>query len=452
MPDDQALGFSGYVRPLTAAEDSELTHVGRGTACGEYMRRFWQPVALTGQLGDTPLPVRVLGEDLVVFRDGGGRIGLLHRHCCHRRTSLEYGVIAERGLRCCYHGWLFDIDGRILETPGEPAGSRIAEHRSQGAYPTREYRGIVFAYLGPAAEQPEFPIFDSFEIAESELVPYLIDYPCNWLQVAENPMDPFHSVFLHTRATRAHFNPAWGALPIVEWQAMPDGAGVWLTNTRVWGDYLWVRIAESILPNFAQPPDIYQDPDREKIFPRVGISKWVLPVDDTHCQIIGWRHFHPELDLAGRGDRAKIGLNSVDFLGQTGSERSLEEARRLPGDYEAQVGQGPIAIHALETLGKTDTGVAMLRRLLRRNIRALAAGKPIPALPRRADGLIPSMAGDVIFAAPRAAGDPALQQAWGRRIGAAVAESLLLAAERRAYIGNAVQSLGDAGGKTSTAA
>ncbi len=163
---------------------------------------------------------------------------------------------------------------------------------------------------------------------------------------------------------------------------MPDNAGVWLTNTAGLGRPISGSVSpNSILLNSAQPPDIYQDPDREKIFPRVGISKWVLPVDDTHCQIIGWRHFNPELDLAGRGNRAKVGLNMVDFLGQTGSERSLEEALRSPGDYEAQVGQGPIAIHALETLGKTDTGVAMLRRLLRRGIsRAQGGGQaPTPA-------------------------------------------------------------------------
>ncbi len=187
-------------------------------------------------------------------------------------------------------------------------------------------------------------------------MPYIIDYPCNWLQVTENPMDPFHSVFLHTRISRAHFNAAWGAMPIVEWHVMPDKTGVWLTNTRVWGEYLWVRTAESLTPTFAQPPDIFQNPDREKFFTRVGISKWVLPVDNTHCQIIGWRHFGEELDLGGKGDRSAVGIGKVDFLGQTGTERSYAEAQREPSDYEAQTGQGAITIHALETLGKTDTG------------------------------------------------------------------------------------------------
>jgi nitrite reductase/ring-hydroxylating ferredoxin subunit len=367
----------------------------------------------------------------VLVRDKQGHLGLLHLHCCHRRASLEYGIVAERGIRCCYHGWLFDVDGAILETPGEPATSTIAKHHRQGAYPVFEYRGIIFAYLGPASEQPEFPLYDTFTLPGADLVPYVIDYPCNWLQVTENPMDPFHSVFLHTRISRAHFNAAWGAMPIVEWHSMPDKTGVWLTNTRVWGDYLWVRTAESLTPGFAQPPDIYQNPDREKFFTRVGISKWVLPVDNTHCQIVGWRHFSEELDLGGKGDRSKVGINRVDFLGQTGTERSHAEAQREPSDYEAQIGQGPIAIHALETLGKTDTGVAMLRRQIRRGIRAVAEGQPLPRPQARNDGTVPTMAGDVILRVPKAANDLALQAELGRQIGAIILETAGLDPEHR---------------------
>jgi nitrite reductase/ring-hydroxylating ferredoxin subunit len=414
--------YGGYHRILDAGEDVELTHVGPRTPCGEYMRRFWQPVAMSAQIGDLPVVVKLLGEELVLFRDLSGRIGLLHKHCSHRRASLEYGILAEHGIRCCYHGWLFDIDGTILETPGEPETSRIRETVCHGAYPTHEYKGLVFAYIGPPEHRPEFPVFDTFELPGNELVPYSIDYPCNWLQVAENPMDPFHSVFLHTRVTRAHFNPAWGAMPVVDWHKMDHGGGIFLTNTRRWGEYVWARTAEVVMPNFAQPPDIYQDPDREKFFPRVGISKWTVPTGDAACKIIGWRHFNDTLDLGGKGDRSKVGLNMIDFLGQTGTERSYEEGQRLPGDYEAQIGQGPITIHAGETLGKTDTGVAMLRRMIRRGIRAVQEGKALPHLPKNADGLIPTMAGDVIIRHPISnSDDVAVQRDIGRRVGEVVA-------------------------------
>ena len=428
-PKDKALGnFAGYDRATYAAtvtEDAELSHVGPGTPCGEYLRRFWHPVALTSQLTDLPLRLRVLGEELVIFRDLGGRIGLLHKHCSHRRTSLEYGIIGERGLRCCYHGWLYDVDGTILDTPGESAESPIRDNLRHGAYPTHEYKGLVFAYLGPPDEMPAFPVYDTMDLPGDEMVPYAIDYPCNWLQVNENPMDPIHSVFLHTRATRAHFTPAWGAFPVVEWNRLSEGTGIYLTNARRWEDFVWIRIAEWFAPNFAQPPDIYQNPDREKFFVRVGITKWTVPVDDTSCRIIAWRHFNENLIDDDRTDRDKIGMDKVDFLGQSGSERSYEDGQRLPGDYEAQVSQGPITVHALEQLGQTDAGVASMRQMLRDGIRALANGTLPPRAAAADSGLIPTTAGDVIIRAPRTnADDDELRRRLAREVGAIVIDTM----------------------------
>ena len=134
--------------------DAELTQVGPGTPGGEYLRRFWHPIALTSMVSELPFRLRRLGEDLILFRDGAGQYGLLHLYCAHRNTSLEYGIIEETGIRCCYHGWLFGTDGTILETPGEPATSTIRKTRCQGAYPVIEYQGMIFAYFGPAAEMP----------------------------------------------------------------------------------------------------------------------------------------------------------------------------------------------------------------------------------------------------------------------------------------------------------
>ena len=124
-PEQRARPFSGYHNRPPAAEESPLTQVGPGTPGGEYLRRFWHPFLMSEELADTPKAVRLLGEDLVLFRDRGGRLGLLHKHCIHRGTSLEFGIPDARGLRCCYHGWLFDVDGTVLETPAEPAASPI---------------------------------------------------------------------------------------------------------------------------------------------------------------------------------------------------------------------------------------------------------------------------------------------------------------------------------------
>ena len=111
--------FGGYHKAKRPDEDSELTHVGPNTPCGEYFRRFWIPVAMVDEVKDVPLRLKILGEDLVLFKDRRNCFGLLHLHCSHRNASLEFGVVEDRGLRCCYHGWLYDIDGTILETPAQ---------------------------------------------------------------------------------------------------------------------------------------------------------------------------------------------------------------------------------------------------------------------------------------------------------------------------------------------
>src|SRR6266851_1350099 len=163
--------YGAYHHRQRPAVDDELTRVGPGTPCGEYLRRFWQPVILTSELGEVPRALRILGEDLVAFRDKSGAIGLLEMHCPHRGTSLEFGLVGEKGIRCCYHGWLFAVDGTILETPGEPAGNTLKDRLCHGAYPIREDHGIVFAYLGPPDRQPPFPVYDSFTRPGYRLIP-----------------------------------------------------------------------------------------------------------------------------------------------------------------------------------------------------------------------------------------------------------------------------------------
>src|SRR5438105_2697591 len=190
--------FSAYFKRDVPEEDRELTHVGPGTPCGEYLRRFWHPVGLSADLQDLPRAIRILGEDLVLFRSGEGQVGLLQPHCSHRGTSLEYGTVERQGLRCCYHGWMYAPDGRILDTPGEPAESNHKDRFVHGAYPTREYKGLIFAYMGPPDKRPAFPILDTFEMPGYRMVAQFGEpSSCNWLQQAENNMDPVHLVYLH---------------------------------------------------------------------------------------------------------------------------------------------------------------------------------------------------------------------------------------------------------------
>src|SRR5437868_8882184 len=198
--------FGAYHHRERPADDQELTRVGPGTPCGEYLRRFWQPVVLSQELGDLPRRLRIMGEDLVAFRDHSGAAGLLELHCPHRGTSLEFGLVGEKGIRCCYHGWLFDIDGAILETPGEPADSTLKDKLCHGAYPTHEAHGLVFAYLGPPDEKPPFPIYDRLIRPGYGVTPgRKWSDPCNCLQIMENTMDPAHTAFLHTIVSGAVF-------------------------------------------------------------------------------------------------------------------------------------------------------------------------------------------------------------------------------------------------------
>ena len=412
-------GYRGYYRRDASSEDAELTHVGPDTPCGEYMRRFWQPIAMESELGKYPLAVRILGEDLVLFRDLGGRVGLLHRHCSHRGASLEFAVPMERGISCCYHGWTYDVDGRVIDTPGEPAGSPIKDEVVHGAYPVHVFRGLVFAYLGPPERAPAFPIYDTFETPDTEAVPFSLSTPCNWLQVYENTQDPVHTVFLHTRISGAQFSEANGAMQTLDYRRTP--LGMINVQTRRWGDMVWNRTTETILPNGNQTGAIWEEAVSEKFFQRVSITRWMVPVDDTTTKTIGWRLFSDVLDPDGNGDRGEVGKERIDFMGQLG-DRDYGDAQAEPGDYEAQVSQRPIAIHARETLATSDRGVVMLRGLVRAGIAAVARGED-PKFPAADPGRpIPTYCQDTVAAIPP---DPEDDRDLLARFGRAVADDLL---------------------------
>jgi nitrite reductase/ring-hydroxylating ferredoxin subunit len=413
--------YGAYHNPPIPAEAKDLTHVEKGSLGGEYLRRYWQPVAMTSEVGDLPVKVRMFGEDLILFRATGGDYGLLDLHCSHRGTSLEFGIPSPDGIRCCYHGWLFAVDGRILETPGDPPGSTLKDRICHGAYPVKEYRGLIFGYFGPPELKPEFPDYDSYHYPDDRLVPYFITYPCNWLQVHENVMDPAHGVFLHTRISFSQFADAWGELPIMEF--VETAAGMIYVTTRRWQDKVWVRSNDIILPNLAQVGHIWEDGQDEKAFARVGITRWTTPVDNTTCKIIGWRHFHPEQDPRGLSREDQVGRETTDFFGQNGA-RPYEDRQRLPGDFDAQTSQRPIAIHALEHLTVCDKGVVMLRRLLNREMRKVARGEAPYVSPVRSAGQTPTYCHDTVVAIPPSQGgnDDELLTVVGRKITEIVTE------------------------------
>jgi phenylpropionate dioxygenase-like ring-hydroxylating dioxygenase large terminal subunit len=409
-------------------EDEELTHVGPGTPGGEYLRRFWHPVGVSSELKDLPKAIRILGEDLVLFRDGQGRVGLLEQHCSHRGTSLEFGTVERDGVRCCYHGWLYATDGRVLDTPGEPPESKIKERLFHGAYPTLEHKGLVFAYIGPPEKRPEFPIYDIFDWPGYRAIPGPTGEadmtPCNWLQLAENNMDAVHTVFLHAleegRAKLERHRPGVDPEGTIEkyvevglkewerdvaeltddlhsrgleWRETPSGM-MYIHALRA-GEMVWVRLADYILPTIDQIPrtlplSLLSD---EMAFDPPRTTTWTVPVDDTHTTSF-WLQYRPETVEGTPPSRWQ-------FTGM--AVRSYEDRQRQPGDYEGQVSQRSIAVHALEHLGWSDTGVLLLRRMLREGIRAVQRGEDPKGVDLARGGPIPTYAQSTIVRVPPAA-------------------------------------------------
>lgn len=388
--------FTGYQQTGEPAPDPVLTRVGPGTPCGEYLRRYWHPIALTDDIGEHPTLIKVLGEELVLFRDKSGQIGLVHKHCPHRRASLEYGSCEDRGIRCCYHGWLFDVDGSILEIPSEPPGLKLVERVQQsvrlGAYPTHEFRGLVFAYLGPPESQPEFPHYDAYDMPDMVMTPYKAPFNCNWLQVLDAIVDPAHTAFLH----HDQFTDGFGVLGEMEFYER-DGQRYLGSATRRVGDNVWVRVNELILPNFTQSGAAFStDGTKTKYFGRSAFTRWVTPLDDETCVAFAWGNF------GERGDPVEYNNPEGMELIEQGApiNRSYEESQRNPGDVEAVEGMGAITDHSGEHLLTSDRGITLYRKKLRQLCAALEQGDEPPQPSELSGTTIPTHGSDTVLHCP----------------------------------------------------
>jgi phenylpropionate dioxygenase-like ring-hydroxylating dioxygenase large terminal subunit len=393
-----ALRYSGYRRDPTPQTDAYLTQVGRDTPGGEYHRRYWQPIAYLSELGKVPLRVRALGEDLVAFRDGSGSVGVLQLHCCHRNASLEFGMIQEHGIRCCYHGRVFDVDGTMREIPGEP--DRLKYAMSQGAYPTHVWGGIVFAYMGPLERLPVFPHFDFMEVPGVEIVPGVrLPVECNWLQMRENTMDPAHTFTLHAIPQwrgMEHFAPTFEHRPEFVFADTPTGM-IYAAARRT-GDHVWVRSAESLGPNLRRITSIFERATKVQSAVPPFVTFWTLPVDDEHSITFFFSHVTNDEPMPFEKRRA------MEVFGQY-DDRPYEERQWIPGDYDAQVSQGPIS-STREHLGSQDRGVVLFRRYIRRNIEAVERGEDPHAIYRTDPGILPSYANDRVAPISEVDGDP----------------------------------------------
>jgi hypothetical protein len=242
-------------------------------------------------------------------------------------------------------------------------------------------------------------------------------YPCNWLQILENAMDPVHTAFLHTIVSGSQFTDQFGKVPEIDFIETPIGM-LYIATRRV-GDNIWARMVEAVLPNLQQVAPIWEDGQQEHAFRGPMMSRWIVPVNDTSTMFIEFRHVS-ETDGITPGWWAD---RDVMLPGQLAAG-SYEASQRRPGDYETQVGQRPIAIHALEHLGATDRGVIMFRQLIRRGIRAVQAGHAPAGLGQKAGTIVPTYCNDTIVRVP-AASTAEEDRRVMRMTGRALAESYL---------------------------
>ena len=389
--------FCGYDQTWEGDSITELTQTGPGTPCGEYLRRYWHPVFITAELGDKPKLIKILGEELVLFRDKSGSYGLVHKKCPHRRASLEFGRCENHGIRCCYHGWVFDVDGSVLDIPGEPKDSvsaiNVKNNVRLGAYPVKEYKGLLFAYMGPMQELPEFPIYDSFDIPGMTMTPYAGPFNCNWIQVLDAIVDPVHTAFLH----QSQFSDGFGALGEIEFYETKKIRFFGTASRRV-ADNIWVRVNELILPNFTQAGSAFAaDGTEQRYFGRSAFTRWVVPVDDEHCIAYAWGNF------GERGDPHKYNTPEGMQLIEQGElfDRSYDEKQASPGDVEAVEGMGPVSDQEKEYLVSGDRGIATYRAQLKKYCRNLQKGKRPPQPGKlageHANGVIPTYGSDTVL-------------------------------------------------------
>jgi 5,5'-dehydrodivanillate O-demethylase len=350
---------------LTREENEMLTGVGPGTPAGELLRRYWHPVAVAGELTEEkPIKaVKVLGEELAVFRDKGGRYGLVGEHCPHRSASLAFGRVEEEGIRCPYHGWKFDIRGRCLEQPAEPEGSTYKDRVQHKAYPVEKLGGLLFGYMGPEPA-PLLPRWDVlvWENGRRWIVKEsLID--CNWLQPTENSVDPAHLFWLHGEtahlAQRVKKYSEKHEFIRFEYGIMKRR----ITPGKKPSDPPLIDQHPLLFPTILRHVAPYKDKElRHNLQIRV-------PVDDMHTQVFRV-NFVPSPTEKSPAEQDPPFQFSALKTGPRQYNLDLVSAQ----DSMAWETQGAITDRTQEHLGASDEGVILLRKLLREQIEIVQKG------------------------------------------------------------------------------
>ncbi|HZT06218.1 MAG TPA: Rieske 2Fe-2S domain-containing protein [Chloroflexota bacterium] len=368
---------------LSKEENELLTRTGAGTPMGDLFRRYWIPALLSEEIPEPdcpPVQVRLMGEELVAFRDSEGRVGLLDEHCHHRGTSLFYGRNEECGLRCVYHGWKYDVDGNVVDTPAEPAGSRFKEKLHHTAYPTREAAGVVFAYMGPPDRMPLFPAYEFTTAPAGSTQATKTLQECNYLQGVEGECDTTHLQYLHWQFEATGHMRDYYRNPMREYVTEETDFGMRLVALRDAGPgRTYVRVSSIVMPMLCWIPAGGTG----------SVHMYVPAGDDEHS----WR-FNLDLNVGERNrlmqeqfwtaDYHKVRNKANHYL----QDRELQRTVNFTGmgsnfvihDSCATETMGPIYDRSREHLGASDRAVIAVRNYLLRTVRACANGAEPPNL------------------------------------------------------------------------
>jgi phenylpropionate dioxygenase-like ring-hydroxylating dioxygenase large terminal subunit len=386
---------------LTPEENERLTRVGPGTPMGNLFRRYWLPFALSEELGEPdgpPLRRRILGEDLVAFRDTEGIAGLISAYCPHRRAPMFFGRNEECGMRCVYHGWKFDRTGTCVDMPSEPPDSLFKAKVKIEAYPTWEGGGMIWTYMGPPELQPPPPDHELVRAPAHHRYVSKAFEECNYLQALEGGIDPTHATILHNVniGDRTFLNRYDELVAALEIEPTPYGFSY--AGIRAHETFDWIRVYHWIMPSFhmrGSVEGLFQKPGQ---IPTMNGHIWI-PVDDEKCwvysftysadpnQPISLEHILEHETRLGRGEN--IGSDYLPKRNRTNDymiDRQSQKSTSFTGiygvntqDYALQEGMGAILDRSKEHVGTTDRAIILLRKTLMDALNALEAGRPLPA-------------------------------------------------------------------------
>lgn len=379
---------------MLSREDNDiLTQVSEGTPMGDMMRRFWIPALLASEIAEVdgaPKRFRLLGEDLIAFRNTDGKVGILEELCPHRRSSLALGVNAENGVRCLYHGWKFGVDGECLDTPAEPPGSSMVGRVRAKSYAVREAAGVIWAYMGPAESEPVFPEFEFTNYPEGHCVAFKVLEDCNYAQAVEGTIDSAHAGVLHRESPwgqPAKYEHEKDLSPKLEVEYTKYGLRYGAVRKLTDEGKLHARVTEVVLPFFTLIP-----PDGFGVRKNRRMANAFVPRDDQSTWHIQW--FFDDSTPVDVEYRIKEGGHYVDenfrklrnvdnwYL----QDRQMMKTTNMSGiegiliqDHAVSETQGRILDRTKEHLGGSDVAVVAWRRQMIRSARSFAKDGAVPA-------------------------------------------------------------------------